>query len=132
MAVIGVALAFAAQAIGSSPPEPEGAGTCLEFAQDVDPKQVPVDSGYDPERDVVYAHHGGRTYVLRPSDPTCRALTSVRAVMDDAVATDRENETRSCREVSDALTAGRTQVRGRGFDREAAQRYLAERCGSAG
>jgi hypothetical protein len=129
-AVIGAAFALAAPSIGSSPPEPAAPGTCVDFARDVDPKAVPVDSGYDPEKNLVYAHHAGRTYVLRPADPACQTLSSARGVIEDAIGSDRENEKISCRELSDAVAEGRTDMAGRRFDREAAQRYLAQRCGS--
>ncbi len=131
-AVIGAAFALAGPSIGSTPPDPTGPGTCADLARDVDPQKVPVDSGYDPEKNLVYAHHAGRTYVLQPDDPTCRALAASRSVIDDAVRTDRENEAITCREMSDAVQQGRTELRGRPFDRDAAQRYLAEKCAAAG
>ena len=130
VAVIGVALALAGPSIGSAPPDDGSIGTCADFARDVDPKEVPVDTGYDAENDVVFAHTAGRTYRLVPDDPTCRALTGVRAVMDDAVATGRENEAVTCRAVSDAIAQDRSAVHGRSFDRSAAQRYVTERCGA--
>lgn len=131
VAVIGAAVALAAPSIGSAPPDQAAPGTCVDFARDADPKKVPVDSGYDPEKDLVYAHHAGRAYVLRPDDPACRSLSGPRAVIDDSVQADRENEAVTCRDVADAVAEGRTEVRGRPFDRVAAQRYI-ERCGSAG
>lgn len=131
VAVAGLALALAGQSIGSGPADDGSPGSCVEFARDVDPKTEEVDTGYDAEKDVVYAHADDRTYVLRPSDPGCAALTSARRVMDDAVATGRENEDRGCREIARSLQEGRTQVRGRPFDRAAAGRYVAERCGGA-
>ncbi|MGH2726884.1 MAG: hypothetical protein ACRDKS_07885 [Actinomycetota bacterium] len=131
-AVIGAAFALAGPSIGSTPPDQTAPGTCVDLARDVDPQAVPVDSGYDPEKNVVYAHYAGRTYVLQPDDPTCRALAASRSVIEDAVRTDRENEAMSCREMGDAVAQGRTEVRGRAFDRAAAQRYLAERCANAG
>jgi hypothetical protein len=132
VAVIGAAVALAGPSIGSAPPDQAAPGTCVDFARDVDPKVVPVDSGYDPEKDLVYAHHAGRTYVLHPNDPACRALVGPRTIIDDAVQADRENEIVSCREVAASVSENRTEVRGRRFDRDAAQRYIDERCGSAG
>ncbi|MGH2793982.1 MAG: hypothetical protein ACRDKG_06720 [Actinomycetota bacterium] len=132
VAVAGLALALAGPSIGSAPPDDGSSLSCVDFARDVDPKQVEVDTGYDAENDVVYAHTDGRTYVLRPSDPACRSLTGVRAVMDDAVQTDRDNEVVGCRDVEDTIREGRTEVRGRTFDREAAERFVTERCGSDG
>jgi hypothetical protein len=132
VAVIGAAVALAAPSIGDAPPAQDAPGTCLDFARDVNPKEVPVDSGYDPEKDLVYAHHAGRTYVLGPSDPACRSLSGPRAVIDDAVQTDRENEIVTCREIAASVSENRTEVRGRRFDQEAARRYMGERCGSAG
>ena len=131
-AVAGAAFALAGPSIGSPPPDPTTPGTCADLARDVDPQKVPVDSVYDPERNLVYAYEGGRAYVLQPEDPTCKALAASRSVIDDAVRTDLENESMSCREVADAVVQGRNEVRGRAFDRDAAQRYLAERCASAG
>ena len=132
VAVAGLALALAGPSIGSAPSDDGAPLSCIDFARDVDPKQVEVDSGYDAENDVVYAHTDGRTYVLRPSDPACRSLTGARAVMDDAVQTNRENEAVGCREVQESIRDGRTEVRGKTFDREAAERFLNERCGSVG
>ncbi len=132
VAVVGVAVALAAPSIGSTPPDQEAPGKCFDFAVDLDPKKVPVDSGYDPEKDLVYAHHAGRTYVLGPSDPACRSLSGPRAVIDDAVRTDRENEIVTCREIAAAVSENRKEVRGRRFDENAARRYLDERCGAAG
>lgn len=126
--IVGVALALAAPSIGSAPPAPLAPATCIEFARDVDPMAVPVDSGYDPEKNLVYAHHGGRTYVLRPADPICRALSGARSVIDDAVRTDRDNTAVTCREVSGAVAQGRSEMSGRRFDRDAARRYLTEAC----
>ena len=132
VAVVGAAVALAAPSIGSAPPDQDAPGTCVDFARDVDPKEVPVDSGYDPEKHLVYAHHAGRTYVLGPSDPACRSLSGPRAVIDDAVQADRENEVVTCREVASAVAEGDTEVRGRRFDQSAARRYMDERCGNAG
>lgn len=132
VAVMGAAIALAAPSIGIAPPDQTAAGTCIDFARDVDPKEVPVDSGYDPEKDLVYAHYAGRTYVLPPNDPACRSLSGPRAVIDDTVQADRENETVTCRNIAEAVAEGGTEVRGRQFDRAAAQRYVDERCGSAG
>lgn len=132
VAVIGAAIALAAPSIGSAPPDQTGGRTCIDFAREVNPKEVPVDSGYDPEQDLVYAHYAGRTYVLPPNDPACRSLSGPRAVIDDAVQADRENEAVTCRDVAEAVAEGRTEVRGRPFDRAAAQRYVDDRCGSAG
>ena len=132
VAVAGLALALAGPSIGSAPPDDGSPLSCVDFARDVDPKQVEVDSGYDAENGVVYAHTDGRTYVLRPSDLACRSFTGARAVMDDAVQTDRENEQVGCREVADSLREDRTEVRGRTFDRAAAERFLSERCASVG
>lgn len=132
VAVVGAAIALAGPSIGSAPPGQDTPGTCVDFARDVDPKEVPVDSGYDPEKDLVYAHQAGRTYVLRPNDPACRSLSGPRTVIADAVQTGRENEIVTCRQVADAVSENRTEVRGRRFDRDAAQRYIDERCGSAG
>lgn len=131
-AIVGAAFALAGPSIGSTPPDPATPGTCADLARDVDPQKVPVDSGYDPEKNLVYAHHSGRTYVLQPDDPECRALAASRSVIDDAVRTDRENEAMSCREMADAVAQGRAEMRGRTFDRDAAERYLAERCASEG
>ena len=131
VAVAGLALALAGQSIGSGPADDAGPGTCAEFARDVDPQTEEVDTGYDSEKDVVYAHADDRTYVLRPSDPGCSALSNSRRVMDDAVRTGRENEDRGCREIARSLQEERTQVRGRPFDRGAAGRYVADRCGGA-
>ena len=131
VAVAGLALALAGQSIGSRPPDDGGPGTCVEFARDVDPETDEVDTGYDSEKNVVYAHEDDRTYVLRPSDPGCASLTNARRVMDDAVRTGRENEERGCREIARSLQEGRAKVRGRAFDRGAAGRYVAERCGGA-
>ena len=132
VAVVGVAVALAAPSIGSAPPDQDTPGTCFDFAGDVDPKKVPVDSGYDPEKDLVYAHHADRTYVLGPSDPACGSLSGPRAVIDDAVQADRENEIVTCGEVAAAVSEKRTEVRGRRFDQDAAKRYMDERCGRAG
>ena len=132
VAVVGAAIALAGPSIGDAPPDQDAPGTCTDFAQEVDPKKVPVDSGYDPEKDLVYAHHAGRTYVLGPSDPACRSLSGPRAVIDDALQTDRENEIVGCREVEAAVSENRTEVRGRRFDQDAARRYMDERCGTAG
>jgi len=131
VAVAGIALAIAGPSIGSGPPGSGAPGTCLDFAREVDPKVDEVDTGYDPEKDIVYAHEGDRTYWLRPSDPACAAVSSTRAVMDDAVRTGRENEDRGCRDVARSLQEGRSTVRGRPFDRAAAGRYVAERCAGA-
>lgn len=131
-AVIGAAIALASPSTGSAPPEPTAPGTCVDFARDVDPKAVPVDSGYDPEKNLVYAHHAGRTYVLRPTDPICQTLSTARGFIEDAIGPSRENEDITCRELSDALARGRTDMAGRRFDRAAGQRYLDERCGSGG
>ena len=132
VALVGVAVALAAPSIGDAPADPAAPGSCFEFSRDVDPKQVPVDSGYDPDKDIVYAHAAGRTYVLRPGDPACRVLSGTRAVIEDAVGTSRENEAVACRQVADSLARGRTEARGRTIDREAARRFLEQRCGRAG
>ena len=131
VAVAGLALALAGQSIGSGPSDGAGPRTCTEFARDVDPETDEVDTGYDSEKGIVYAHADDRTYILRPSDPGCSGLPDARRVMDDAVRTGRENEDRGCREIARSLQEGRTQVRGRPFDRGAAGRYVAERCGGA-
>jgi hypothetical protein len=132
VAVVVVALALAGPSIGSAPQEDGSTGTCADFARDVNPKEVEVESGYDAENEVVYAHTAGRTYRLVPQDPECQTLSGVRAVMDDAIATSRENDDVTCRAVSDAIAQNRTAVRGRGFDRAAAERFVAERCRTNG
>lgn len=131
----GVALAFAIVGIAVAPHSTSGEvapnpapGTCADLARDVDPSRSPVDSGYDPERDVVYAHHGGRTYVMRPNDPLCRALTRARAVIDDAMATARENTDAACKAMRDIVSSGRSEHRGRSVDRAAAERFISRRC----
>lgn len=132
VAVVGVALALAGPSIGDAPPDDGSIGDCAGFASEVDPKDVPVDTVHDVENDVVYAHVAGRTYRLLPEDPRCRMLSGVRAVMEDAIATSRENDEITCRAVSEALAQNRTSVRDRAFDRSAAERFVAERCEAAG
>ena len=111
----------------SSPPPP---GSCADLARDVDPSKVPVDSGYDPEKDVVYAHHAGRTYVMKPNDPVCRALNSARAVIDDTMNANRENVAVACKVMKDIVANRRTQFRGKAVNQDAAQRFIARRCGA--
>ncbi|MEX2555938.1 MAG: hypothetical protein WEB06_09920 [Actinomycetota bacterium] len=131
LAVVGVAIALASPSIGDAPPASDTPGSCVDFARDVNPKEVAVDSGYDPEKDLVYAHQGSRTYVLRPSDPACRTLSGPSDVIEDAVRTDQENVAVMCRQLSEAVADGRSEVGGRAFDREAASRYVEQRCGGA-
>lgn len=131
VAAIAVAIVIAPASVGRAPaPQARGTGSCVELAADVDPKQVPVDSGYDPELDLVYAHANGRTYSMRPNDPRCRALASVRAVIDDAMTAHAENTQVACRVMADIVAERRTEVRGHRVNQAAAQRFLARRCGT--
>ncbi len=125
-----VAIIVAPRSRGSSvPPEvPAPPGNCADLARDVDPAKVPVDSGYDVEKDLVYAHAGGRTYVLNPDDAACRAFPSVRDVIDHTLAADKENTGVACAVMRDIVKNKRTEFRGKRVDQNAAQRFLARRC----
>jgi hypothetical protein len=135
----GVATAFALIGIAVAPhssgnlPSPELPlpGTCADLARDVDPAKVPVDTDYDPETDIVYAHHAGRTYALRSGDPACTALGPARALRAHALEAHRQNMEVACAGVSKNLASGRTQLRGRTFDRAAAEEFIARDCGAA-
>ena len=125
-----VAIIVAPRSRGSSvpPAAPAAPGTCAELARDVDPAKEAVDSGYDAEKDLVYAHHEGRTYVLKPDDPGCRSFASVRSVIDHTLQADRENNAVACKVMRDIVGNKRTQFRGKAVDQNAAQRFLARRC----
>ena len=125
-----VAIIVAPRSRGSSVPRevPASPGTCADLARDVDPAKVPVDSGYDVEKDLVYANHAGRTYVLKPNDPVCRSFGSVRALIDHTLAADKENRAVACDVMRDIVGKKRTEFRGRAVNQAAAQRFLARRC----
>jgi hypothetical protein len=130
----GVAVTFALIGIAVAPHSSGGEqapgidGACAEFAKEVDPLKVPVDTGYDPETDVVYAHHAGRTYVFRPNDPSCDALPVTRALRAHALEAHRQNMRAACEAVSKDVADGRSEAHGQAFDREAAKRFVASRC----
>ena len=128
-----VAIIVAPRSRGASvpPAPPASPGTCADLARDVDPAKVPVDSGYDVERDLVYAHHAGRTYILKPDDAGCRAFASVRSVIDHALDADRENTAVACAAMRDIVGKKRTEFRGKAVNQAAAQRFLARRCAEA-
>ena len=128
-----VAIIVAPRSRGASvpPAAPASPGTCADLAREVDPAKVPVDSGYDVEKDLVYAHHAGRTYVLKPDDPVCRSFASVRSVIDHTLAADRENTAVACAVMRDIAGNKRSEFRGKRVDQAAAQRFLARRCGEA-
>ncbi len=126
-----VAIIVAPRSPGSSlPPSPPASpGTCADLAREADPAKVAVDSGYDAEKDLVYAHVAGRTYVLKPDDPVCRSFGSVRSVIDHTLSVDRENKSVACAVARDLVAKKRTQFRGKAVDQGAAQRFIARRCG---
>jgi hypothetical protein len=128
-----VAIIVAPRSRGASVPpvSPASPGTCADLARDVDPATTAVDSGYDVEKNLVYAHHAGRTYVLKPDDPVCRGLARSRDVIDHTLAVDRENTAVACAVMRDIVGKKRTQFRGRAVNQAAAQRFLARRCGGA-
>lgn len=103
-------------------------GSCQDLAVQVDPKKVPVDTGYDVEADVVYVHWGDRTYAMRPGDQACRAFPAVRALIDDTMSSHRQNMEIACNEVSKAVAQGRKEFHGRAMDRAAAEHFLSRRC----
>ena len=125
-----VAVIVAPRSRGSSipPAPPPPPGTCADLARDVDPATEGVDSGYDVEKDLVYAHHAGRTYVLDPSDAGCRALPRARSVIDHSLQADRENTAVACTVMRGLVAKGSKEFRGKGVDRNAAERFLARRC----
>ena len=128
-AMIGVAVA--PQSRSNDAPAPSATTrTCVDLARDVDPRKVPVDSGYDPEQDLVSASFAGRTYVMRPNDEICLALAGPRAIIQDAMNASRENTAVACAQVSEAVREKRTTFRGRRFDASGAQRFLERRCGA--
>src|SRR6266542_1058136 len=98
ISVVIVAIVVAPRSRGSSlPPAPAPTeGTCTDLAREVDPSKVPVDSGYDPEKNLVYAHVNGRTYVMGPEDPVCRSLTAARTVIDHTMEANTENMAAAC------------------------------------
>lgn len=126
-----VAIIVAPRSRGSSLPAapPASPGTCADLARDVDPAEEPVDSGYDAEKNLVYAHHAGRTYVLTPEDPVCRSFPSVRNVIDHAMNVNKENTAVACAVMKDIVANKRSQFRGKRVDQAAANRFLARRCG---
>lgn len=127
-AAIATAIALAPASLGRAPSSAPPTGTCTELAASVDPQDVPIDTGYDPERGLVFAHSGGRTFVMRPDDPVCRAITSVRALLDDTMQVHRQNSIEACRAMSEVLRRGDSEVRGRRVDRAAAQRFIDTSC----
>jgi hypothetical protein len=130
-ALIGVAVAPHSRSnIAPSSNANANTRTCVDLARDVDPKKVPVDSGYDPEQDLVTASFAGRTYVMRPNDQVCLALAGPRAIIEDALNASRENTSVACAQVSEALKEKRTKFRGRRFDEGGARRFLDRRCGT--
>jgi hypothetical protein len=128
-----VAIIVAPRSSGSPlpPAAPASLGTCADLAREADPAKVAIDSGYDAEKDLVYAHHAGRTYVLPPNDPVCRSFASVRSVIDHALEADRDNTAVACLVMRDIVANKRAQFRGRAVDQNAAQRFIARRCGGA-
>jgi hypothetical protein len=135
----GVAVAFGLVGIAVAPhssgnlPSPEMPlpGTCADLARDVDPAKVPIDSGYDPETDIVYAHFEGRTYVLRSDDPSCSALAPARSVRAHAIEVHHQNMEVACASVRRELASGQTRYRGRPFNRQSAQEFIVRDCGAA-
>lgn len=127
-----VAIIVAPRSRGSSlpPAAPTPPGTCADLAREADPAKDAIDSGYDTEKDLVYAHFEGRTYVLEPDDPACRSFASVRSVIDHALEADRENTAVACSVMRDLVSKRRTQFRDKAVDQNAAQRFLTRRCGS--
>jgi hypothetical protein len=126
-ALIGVAVAPHSRS-SNAPASDASTGTCVDLARDVDPKKAPVDSGYDPEQDVVSAYFAGREYVMRPNDQVCLALAGPRAIIQDALNASKENTTVACGQVAQALKEKRTKFRGRPFDQAGARRFLDRRC----
>jgi len=127
-AAVGVAVALAPASLGRVPVDPVRNGTCTELAAVVDPKQVPVDTGYDPERNLVYAHHAGRTYAMSPDDPLCRALTGVKALIDDTMQAHRQNMITACDQMVPVARGTLSELHGRQIDRSAAKRFLDDEC----
>jgi len=130
----GVAITFALIGIAVAPHSSGGEqapgldGTCVDLAKTVDPSKVPVDTGYDPETGIVYAYHAGRTYVLRPDDPSCDTLPAPKSLRTHALDAHRENMRVACDEIAKDIASGRSQAHGRAFDREAAKRFVAAGC----
>jgi hypothetical protein len=129
-ALIGVAVAPHSRSVNAPSPD-SSTRTCVDLARDVDPKKAPVDSGYDPEQDLVSAYFAGRTYVMSPNDRVCLALAGPRAIIEDAMNTSKENTAVACAQVSKALKEKRTDFRGRRFDQAGARRFLDRRCAGA-
>jgi hypothetical protein len=127
-AAVGAAVALAPASLGRVPVEPVRNGTCTELAAVVDPKQVPVDTGYDPERNLIYAHQAGRTYAMSPDDPVCRALTGVKALIDDEMQAHRQNMTTACEQMVPVARGTQSELHGRQVDRTAAKRFFDDEC----
>ena len=126
-----IAIMIAPRSQGESlpPSTPASPGGCADLAREADPAKVAIDSGYDAEKHLVYAHHAGRTYVLEPDDPVCRSFGSVRSVIDHTLDANRENTAVACAVMRDIVANKRTEVRGKRVDQAAAQRFIARRCG---
>ena len=133
ISVVIVAIVVAPRSRGSSlPPAPAPTeGTCTDLAREVDPSKVPVDSGYDPEKNLVYAHVNGRTYVMGPEDPVCRSLTAARTVIDHTMEANTENMAVACNTMRGIVANKRTEFRGHAVDLAAAQRFISRRCATS-
>jgi hypothetical protein len=133
ISIVLVAIVVAPRSRGSSlpPAQAPSEGTCTDLAREVDPAQVPVDSGYDPEKDLIYAHYNGRTYVMKPDDPVCRSFASTRALIDDTMNANKENVAVACNTMKDLVANKRTEFRGHAVDLAAAQRFITRRCATS-